>query len=136
MATSVPATWLARSCSAPSRTRIASVKSGPLVSTSAEEKAVDRLIPQNTMPTCSACPISPQAMKRGRSSRFGQVRATRFLKTKKSRRNASSGIVTKRMKRNGPTPSVSSRYLTKAKFTPHSTIVKSAATSDQRRADN
>jgi len=111
------------------------VKSGPLVSTSAEEKAVDRLMPQNTMPTCSACPISPQAMKRGKSSRFGHVRAMWRRNTSRSSRKASSGIETKRMKRNAPTPSVSSRYLTKAKFTPHSTIVKSAATSDQRRAD-
>src|SRR5258706_12188222 len=63
----------------------------------------------------------------------GQVRATCFLKTGRRRRNASSGMVTKRMKRNGPTPSVSSRYLTNAKFTPHRNMVNSAATSDQRR---
>src|SRR6266853_1620789 len=53
----------------------------------------------------------------------------------RSRRRASSGIETKRMKRNGPTPSVSSRYLTNAKLTPQSTIVTSAAMSDQRAWD-
>jgi hypothetical protein len=48
-----------RSFSTPSTARISSVHSGPLVSTSAEENAVDRLIPQVTMPTCSVCPIRP-----------------------------------------------------------------------------
>ena len=41
----------------------------------------------------------------------------------------------KRMKRNGPTPSTSSRYFTNAKFMPHTTMVASAAISDQRSCD-
>ena len=51
---------------------MSSVNSGPLVSTSEEENAVERSIPQVTMPTCSVCPINPAATKRGRSSRRGQ----------------------------------------------------------------
>src|SRR4051812_38548849 len=128
----VPAIWFHRSRSAPSTRRIRSVKSGWLVSTTAEENAVDRCMPQNTIPMCSVWPMSAQARKRGQSSRLGSVAPIRCRNTTSSSRSTSTGMVMKRMKRNGPTPSASSTYFTNAKFTPHRNIVTSAAMSAQR----
>src|SRR4051794_2158612 len=89
-------------------------------------------MPQKTMPMCSVWPMSAQARKRGQSSRLGQVFAICLLKTRRSSPAQSTGIAVKRMKRNGPTPSASSTYFTKAKFTPQKNIVTSAAASAQR----
>ena len=134
-ATSVPATCRGRRRSTPSSARISSVNSGPLVSTSDEENAVDMSMPQVTMPTCSVWPISPAATKRGQSARRGTDLARCRRYTSASSAKPSSGSVRKRMNRNGATSIASSTYLVTAKFAPHTTIIAMAAIRERREAD-
>ncbi len=126
-AASVPATCRGRRRSTPSRARINSVNSGPLVSTSDEENAVDMSMPQVTMPTCAVWPTRPAAAKRGQSPRSGTDLARCLRYTSASSAKPSSGSVRKRMKRNGPTSTASSTYLVIAKFAPHTTMIAIAA---------
>ena len=70
-ATAVPMICGRCNLSTLSAASINSVKIGPLVKTRALEKAVEKLIPQVTIATCSVCPIRPQTTKRGRSARNG-----------------------------------------------------------------
>ena len=111
------------------------MNSGPLVSTSEEENAVERFMPCITAAMCTVWPTSAQARKRGRSSRRGQVRASRPRNTIASSAKPSSGRAAKRMNMNAPTPSCSSTYFTNEKFTPQAAMVASAAARDQRAGD-
>src|SRR3984893_4201998 len=83
------------------------------------------------MPTCAAWPMRPQATKRGRSSRFGQLRRNRPRNTIASSTKPSSVSTEKRRNMNAPTPTCSSTYFTKTKFMPQATIVAIAAARDQ-----
>src|ERR1700687_5488010 len=83
------------------------------------------------MPTCAACPMRPQAMKRGRSSRFGQLRRNLPRNTIASSTKPSSVSTAKRRNMKAPTPMCSSTYFTKTKFMPQATIVAIAAARDQ-----
>ena len=109
-----------------------SVNSGPLISTSDEENAVDRFMPAMTAAMCTVWPTSAHRTKRGRSSRLGQVRARRPRNTIASSARPSSGSAAKRMNRNAPTPIWSSTYLTNGKLRPHTTMVAMVAMRDQR----
>ncbi len=133
-ASSVPATCRARSFSAPSSASTSSVNSGPLVSTSADENAVERSMPHETMPTCTVCPMSPQATKRGQSSRRGSAALALRRNAMASSRKPSAGMTRKRRNRNAPTPMVLSTCLVTVKLIPHTTMIAIAAISDRRAA--
>ena len=83
---------------------MASVKSGWQVSTSDEEKAVDRFMPYITALMWTTWPTNAHRTKRGRSARRGQVYAIRLLKMTIRSASPSAGSTRKRRNMNAPTP--------------------------------
>src|SRR3954466_16289696 len=126
-ATSVPTICCLRRRSAPSAARMPSVNSGWQVSTSEEEKAVERFMPYITALMCTTWPTKAHSTKRGKSARRGQLRARLPRKATASRPSPRSGNTEKRRNMKVPTPMWPSTYFTKAKFMPQASMVKIAA---------